>query len=261
MYELMELMLIGFIASILIGLSGMGGGALLMPALVLGLHVPAPIAVGSSLIFSFFIKIYGSVYHYKQTNVKLDLIKNLSLGSIPGCFLGVLLMQAAKKHGVMFTNMVILKTTGIILVVMPIIVLLRFLTGITLNEKYNHLFRISESNKPAGFFVGIIGGFLVGFTSIGGGTIIIMLLLLFFSLNSNELVGTDIIHSAILSFFASFLHIILGNFSLSLVFILLIGGIPGIYLGCRVCSFMPNRLTKGAINIGLMGMGVKILAT
>lgn len=261
MPELMELMLLGFIVSVLIGVSGMGGGALLMPVLVLGLHVSAPIAVGSSLLFSFFVKLYGSFYHYKQANIKFDLIRNLSFGSIPGALLGVLLLQIIKAKGVLVADNVIMKTTGVILTVVPLIVLTRFIIGITLHEKYHEFSRLSETNKLAGFLVGITGGFLVGFTSVGGGTIIIMLLLFFFSLDSNELVGIDIAHSAILTLFAALLHLVLGNVHFPLVGKLLIGAIPGVYLGCRICSFLPNRLTKGAISIGLMGMGIKILAS
>jgi uncharacterized protein len=226
--------LVGFVIGVLIGLSGVGGGVFMLPVLIFGLRVPAIVAVGSDALFNFFTKIPASLLHLRKGTVRRKVVIALAVGSVPGSIAGVqLLMHIRHLYGDGVNNFI--KTAvGILLILIPMLLLFQK--------------RIEErvANRPPtfnGFIgmagIGLVGGFLVGMTSVGSGSIIMMLLLLFYSFPPKVNVGTDIVHAVILTGVTSMMHWHLHNVDPGLVVSLLIGSIPGGLLGSHLATRVP----------------------
>jgi len=246
--------LVGFVVGVLIGMSGVGGGVLLLPVLIFCLRVPPIVAVGSDAVFNFFTKIPASLMHLKRGTVRCKVVIALAAGSVPGSIAGVrLLMHIRHLYGDGVNNFI--KTAvGILLIIIPTLLLFQR--------------RIEEriANRPPsmkGFagmaLIGLIAGFLVGMTSVGSGSIIMMLLLLFYSFPPKVNVGTDILHAVILTGVTGLLHFRLGNVDPGLVVSLLIGSIPGGLLGSHFATRVPMLWLRRILCALLLLTGARML--
>lgn len=253
--ELVSLkILVGFVVGVLIGMSGVGGGVLLLPVLIFGLRVPAIVAVGSDALFNFFTKVPASLMHLKKGTVRRKVVVALAMGSVPGSIIGVnLLMYIRHLYGDGVNNF-IKSAVGVLLIVIPTLMLFQR--------------RIEEriANRPptmkglAGMAViGLIAGFLVGMTSVGSGSIIMMLLLLFYSFPPKINVGTDIVHAVILTGVTGFMHLRLGNVDPGLVLTLLIGSVPGGLLGSHLATRLPMPWLRRILCTLLLITGARML--
>jgi uncharacterized membrane protein YfcA len=248
--------LIGLIVGTLIGLTGLGGGVLLLPLLIFGLRVPPIIAVGSDALFNFLTKIPSSAVHLSKGTVRRKVVLALAVGSMPGSFLGVRFLQHLRVLHGDGVNDFIKAAVGILLIIVSTLLLLQR--------------RIEEqvANRPptaksfAGMIViGLVAGFLVGMTSVGSGSIIMMLLLLFYSYPPKVMVGTDIAHAVVLTGVTSLLHFRLGNVDLSLVGYLLIGSIPGGLVGSYLSTRVPVLWLRRILCVILLSTGARMLWT
>lgn len=246
--------LIGLLVGTLIGLTGLGGGVLLLPLLIFGLRVPAIIAVGSDAAFNFLTKIPSSVVHFRKGTVRRKVVAALGAGSVPGSILGVRFLQHLRVvHGA-GVNDFIKAAVGILLILVSTMLLLQ------------RRIEAQVANRPptaksfAGMAaIGLIAGFLVGMTSVGSGSIIMMLLLLFYSYPPKVMVGTDIAHAVLLTGVTSLLHFRLGNVDPSLVGYLLIGSIPGGLIGSHLSAHVPVLWLRRILCVILLGTGVRML--
>lgn len=246
--------LVGFVVGILIGMSGVGGGVLLLPVLIFGLRVPAIVAVGSDALFNFFTKIPASLLHLKKGTVRRKVVIALSAGSMPGSIAGVnLLMYIRHLYGD-GVNSFIKSAVGVLLIVIPLLLLFQR--------------RIEEKivNRPPtmkGFVgmagIGLLAGFLVGMTSVGSGSMIMMLMLLFYSFPPKVNVGTDIVHAVVLTGVTGLLHFHLGNVDSGLVLSLLIGSIPGGLIGSHLATRMPMLWLRRILCALLLITGARML--
>jgi uncharacterized protein len=239
---------IGFVVGVLIGMSGVGGGVLLLPVLIFGLRVPAIVAVGSDALFNFFTKVPASLMHLVKGTVRWKVVIALAVGSIPGSIGGFkLLMYIRYLYGSGVNNF-IKSAVGVLLIAIPLLLLFQK--------------RIEEriaSRPPTmkGFagmtVIGLIAGTLVGMTSVGSGSIIMMLLLLLYSFPPKVNVGTDIAHAVVLTGVTGLLHFRSGNVDPGLVLSLLVGSIPGglfgSYLATRVPMLWLRRILCGLLLI------------
>jgi uncharacterized membrane protein YfcA len=246
--------LVGFVVGILIGLSGVGGGVLLLPVLIFGLKIPAIVAVGSDALFNFFTKIPASLLHLKKGTVKGKVVAALAFGSLPGSVCGVkLLMHIRHLYGDGVNNF-IKSAVGVLLIVVPLLLLFQK----RIEEKVSH--RPPTMRGFAGMsLIGLVAGFLVGMTSVGSGSIIMMLLLLFYSFPPKVNVGTDIVHAVLLTGMTGFLHFRLGNVDPSLVVTLLIGSIPGGLIGSHLATRMPMVWLRRLLCALLLITGARML--
>jgi len=251
---LMAKILVGFVVGVLIGLTGVGGGVLLLPVLIFGLGVPAIVAVGSDAVFNFFTKIPASILHLKKGTVRRKVVIALACGSIPGSYAGVQLLVHIRHLYGDGVNSFIKSAVGVLLIIIPLLLLLQT--------------RIEESvaNRPPsmkGFagmaLIGLVAGFLVGMTSVGSGSIIMMLLLLFYSFPPKVNVGTDIVHAVILTGMTGLLHFRLGNVDPGLVVSLLIGSIPGGLLGSHLATRVPMLWLRRILCTLLLLTGARML--
>jgi uncharacterized protein len=245
---------VGFVVGILIGLSGVGGGVLLLPVLIFGLRVPAIVAVGSDALFNFFTKIPASLLHLRKGTVRRKVVLALSIGSVPGSIAGVrLLMYIRHLYGDGVNNFI--KTAiGILLIVIPVLLLFQKRIEDTVTHRPPTLHGFAGIS-----LIGLVAGFLVGMTSVGSGSIIMMLLLLFYRFPPKVNVGTDIVHAVVLTGVTSFMHFRLGNVDPGLVVSLLIGSIPGGLLGSHLATRMPMIWLRRVLCTLLLITGARML--
>jgi len=246
--------LIGLVVGFLIGMSGLGGGVLLLPVLIFGLRVPAIIAVGSDAAFNFITKIPSSAVHLTKGTVRRKVVIALAVGSIPGSILGVRYLQHLQAlHGA-GVNDFIKSAVGVLLILVSSLLLLQ-----------SRIEREIANRPPTAksftgmAIIGLVAGFLVGMTSVGSGSIIMMLLLLFYSYPPKVMVGTDIAHAVVLTGVTSLLHFRLGNVDLSLVGYLLIGSIPGGLIGSYLSTRVPVLWLRRILCVILLSTGARML--
>jgi uncharacterized protein len=246
--------LVGFVVGVLIGLTGVGGGVLLLPVLIFGLRVPPIIAVGSDALFNFFTKIPAGLLHLKKGTVRRKVVIALAVGSVPGSFGGVKLLMFIRHLYGDGVNNFIKSAVGVLLIVIPLLLLFQK----NIEEKIAN--RPPTMKSFAGMAViGLVAGFLVGMTSVGSGSIIMMMLLLFYSFPPKMNVGTDIVHAVILTGVTGLLHFRLGNVDSGLVISLLIGSIPGGLLGSHLSTRVPMLWLRRLLCALLLLTGARML--
>lgn len=251
---LLAKILIGFVVGTLIGLTGLGGGVLLLPMLIFVLRIPAIIAVGSDAMFNFFTKIPASFLHLKKGTVRRKVVLAMAVGSAPGSFLGVTYLQHLRALYGTGVNDFIKSAVGLLLVIIPMLLLFQ-------GRIEAHLEHRQPTMKSfiGMTMIGLVGGFLVGITSVGSGSIIMMLLLVFYSFPPKVMVGTDICHAVILTGVTSLLHWRMGNVNFDLVGALLIGSIPGGILGSYLSTRVPVLWLRRILCTVLLMTGARML--
>jgi uncharacterized protein len=246
--------LIGLIVGFLIGMTGLGGGVLLLPVLIFGLQVPPIIAVGSDAAFNFLTKIPSSAVHLLNGTVRRRVVVALAIGSIPGSILGVRWLQHLRVLHGSGVNDFIKSAVGILLIVVSTLLLFE-----------RQIERQVASRPPTArsftgmAVIGLVAGFLVGMTSVGSGSIIMMLLLLFYSYAPKVMVGTDIMHAVVLTGVTTLLHFRLGNVDTTLVAYLLIGSVPGAVMGSYLSTRVPVLWLRRILCAILLTTGARML--
>lgn len=256
------------VVGVCVGLTGMGGGALMTPMLVIFFGVSPLAAVSSDLVASAVMKPVGSFVHLRNGTVRLDLVAWLCLGSVPAAFAGVFVTRAL-GHGSGVDD-VVQKALGVALVVAATGLFLR--SYLRLAERAAHRDGRREADphrrpevtlRPAPtLVVGAIGGLVVGMTSVGSGSLIIItLMLLYPALRASELVGTDLVQAVPLVASAAIAHIAFGDFQLGLTGAMLVGAIPGAYVGAKLSTRLPGALIRRALGFVLLASALKMLGT
>lgn len=247
--------LAGLGVGIVVGLTGMGGGALMTPILVLFFGVPPLAAVSSDLAASAVMKPFGGWVHARRGTVNWALVRWLCLGSVPSAFLGVLLMRAL-GDGESVQDVVRLALG---------VALLLAVAGLLL-KAYNSRRTGTSDGTPQitvrpvpTVLLGAVGGLVVGMTSVGSGSLIIVILLaLYPMLRPNDLVGTDLIQAIPLVAAAALGHAIFGDLQLDLAAAVLVGSVPGVLIGARLSSRAPAGVVRAALVIVLIASALKL---
>jgi len=247
---------IGLLVGTLVGLTGLGGGVLLLPILIFGLNVPPIVGVGSDAAFSVLTKIGAGFLHWRHGNVNWRLVSALSLGSIPGAFGGVVLLARLRSVYGSGVNDILRIFIGVLLVCVPVLLLAEE----PLKKYFSCWAQFSLTSYTGISAIGLFSGLLVGMTSVGSGSIIMMLLLLWTTYSPAMLVGTDIVHAVVLTGFTSFLHLRLGTVDPTLVFPLLIGSVPGSLIGVRLSTMVPQLWFKRTLCFILLATGTRMLS-
>ncbi|MES9608693.1 sulfite exporter TauE/SafE family protein [Actinomadura verrucosospora] len=249
-----------FLVAIIVGLTGMGGGALMTPMLVTFFGVSPLAAVSSDLVAAAVMKPVGSAVHYRQGTIDMRLVGWLCAGSVPAAFSGVLLARAL-GHGDSVEN-VIGKAMGAALMIAA--------AGLALRGYLAHRGRAGSAGdadrspkitvRPVPtVLIGVVGGLVVGITSVGSGSLIIVALLaLYPSLKANQLVGTDLLQAVPLVFAAAIGHLLFGDFRMEVTAALLAGSVPGVYLGSKISSRAPSALIRRVLALVLVASSLKM---
>jgi len=251
---------------IVVGLTGMGGGALMTPVLVLFFNVPPLAAVSSDLVASAVMKPVGSVVHLRNGTVRMDLVKWLCLGSVPSAFCGVLIARAL-GHGSDVQDL-IQKALGVALVIAAAGLFARAYLRLAERARHRDASRDADPVGPPDIVVrpwptlviGVVGGVVVGMTSVGSGSLIIIALMAIYpTLRASELVGTDLVQAVPLVASAALGHILFGDFQLAITGPLLLGAIPGVFIGAQISARSQSGFVRRALAVILLASALKLL--
>lgn len=260
--------LIGIIIGFLIGLTGMGGGALMTPVMILVMGVKPVVAVGTDLAYAAITKIVGGATHLRQGTVHRRTAFLLALGSVPASILGVGVTTRIRQADPVLVNTVLIHAIAYVLILVAAIMLTKpLLSRVATPKKGDPSINWRDDIYAFGgrhpWLLPVIGagvGFLVGLTSVGSGTLIIVgLLFLYPRWQSKELVGTDVFHAALLVSAASVAQFAAGNVNVGMALSLMLGSIPGVLLGSRLAVGFPERLLRFSLAGVLLVSGTKLL--
>ncbi|MBV8959594.1 MAG: sulfite exporter TauE/SafE family protein [Actinobacteria bacterium] len=247
----------GLIVGFVVGLTGMGGGALMTPILVLIFNVQPLAAVSSDLVASVIMKPVGAGVHLRRGTVHKELVRWLVIGSVPSAFLGVIILKQL-GHGDAVQNNLKL-ALGIALLVASASIVAKTALQAFRPVAREHHGPLAVKPVPTAL-IGVAGGLVVGMTSVGSGSLmIVMLLLLYPMLSASELVGTDLVQAIPLVASAALGHLLFGDFKLGLTASLLVGCLPGVYIGARVSAKAPDRIIRPALVFALLASALKLL--
>jgi hypothetical protein len=249
--------LAGLIIGFCIGLTGMGGGALMTPVLVLGFGIQPSAAVSSDILASAIMKPFGSAIHFHRGNVHLGLVRWLTVGSVPAAFAGVFVNGALGEGAVMQERIQFAMGAALLLAVGAIVAKIILESVRPAPEGESAAVEVKRLRTVA---IGAIGGLLVGMTSVGAGTVIIVLLMLVYPrLPMRQIVGTDLVQAIPLVAAAAASHALFGDLQFALTTSLTFGGIIGVVLGALLSSRAPNRFIRPALAYLLIASALKLL--
>jgi hypothetical protein len=258
----------GLFVGFVVGLTGMGGGALMTPMMILLFGVQPLAAVSSDLVASMVMKPVGGAVHLRRGTVNKDLVRWLVIGSVPSAFIGVLVLRWI--GGGEQTQDVVKASLGVALIFAAASMVAKALLDL---RKHQQLLAAAAAGEQVDFpvedirvrpmptlLIGILGGLVVGMTSVGSGSLMIVaLLLLYPAIRAGQLVGTDLVQAVPLVASASLGHLLFGDFRLDLTASLLVGALPGVYVGAKVSSGAPGGIVRRALVVVLLASGLKLL--
>ena len=256
----------GLLVGLTVGLTGMGGGALMTPLLVLVFKVEPLAAVSSDLVAAVIMKPVGGGVHLRRGTVNFGLVRWLMVGSVPAAFAGVLVLKHLGDGAVVQAR--IKQALGAALLLAASSIAAKALLQA---RRARTAAPGSSGGEPAAarpfrvrplptVLIGVGGGLVVGMTSVGSGSLMIVLLLMLYPmLRSSELVGTDLVQAIPLVASAAAGHLLFGDFQLDLTASLLVGSLPGVYLGARLSSRANDAVIRPALALVLVASGLKLL--
>ncbi|HEV2711684.1 MAG TPA: sulfite exporter TauE/SafE family protein [Gaiellaceae bacterium] len=253
-----QLSVTGLLIGLLVGMTGMGGGSLMTPILILVFGFKPTLAVGTDILHGAVFKTFGAVRHRRLGTVHARMTVWMFLASGPTSLLGVQTAEWLQRRygdGVESTSA---KVIGAALVLGGLGFLAKTFVkrGVQPDDAP---FVLTNRDRLISVALGGTGGFIVGLTSVGSGTFFALVMLLVFPLTAAKIVGTDIFHAAALLWVAGFAHLIHGNVDLAAMGWLLLGSIPGILLGSQVTVKLPERSLRVALGTVLLASGVRLL--
>jgi uncharacterized membrane protein YfcA len=243
----------GLGVGILIGLTGIGGGSLMTPLLIIVIGVQPVVAVGTDLAYGAITKTLGGWRHLRKGTVDLTVSKWLAFGSVPGALLGVALVDRLHKAYGKDFDRVLLGAVAVALVIVAAVVLTRAILLPRLAARETDSFSFTPRTRVAAIVLGFVLGAILGLTSVGSGALISVALIVLFRLTPRRVVGTDVVHAALLLWVAGIAHAISGNVDYGLMGNILIGSIPGVWIGAHFIDRVPVgalRVTLGAVLLG-----------
>ena len=252
----MLLTISGFLIGVLIGLTGVGGGSLMTPLLMLFFKVPAAVAVGTDLLYAAITKSVGIIGHSKHNQIEWSIVKLLMLGSIPMSIFTSFLIGKNLSNETNITQFIEL-FLGVALIITSIAI---FFQPLIVAKSANNKLIPKKSQKKYTILLGIILGFIVTLTSVGAGAIgVTMLLVLHPKLSIKKIIGTDIAHAVPLTLTSGIGHASIGTVDYGLLGILIIGSIPGVWLGAKLNAKANDKWIRLILIIILMGISLKLI--
>jgi uncharacterized membrane protein YfcA len=256
----MDIALIGFGlgVGILVGMTGIGGGSLMTPMLILVFGVQPVTAIGSDLAYAAVTKTVGGYKHLRQHTVDIRLSSWMAIGSVPAAVFGVYVLDLLEDWaGRDFDDVLIAILAGALLITGAATMVRNFLKGMDARER--ETIPMDRRHKIAAVAMGATVGFVLGVTSAGSGALIAVGLILLFRLTPQRVVGTDVFHAAILLWAAGLAHVSAGNVDFGLVGNILIGSIPGVWVGSHWSVRVEPAVLRGTLALVLIGAGLALL--
>ena len=252
----------GALVGLVIGLTGVGGGSLMTPILVLGFGISPAIAVGTDLLYAALTKCSGIYFHQRNRTVDWKIVLLLGSGSIPSSIITISFLEHLKSTGFNYDDIIIL-TLGVMLILTAFIILIknRLISFIHANHADSFAVNFVRNYRPQiTILCGCLLGCVVTLSSVGAGAIGSAILFLLYPRKSSiSIVGTDIAHAVPLTAIAGLGHLHFGSVDFSLLFGLLTGGVPAIYLGSLIGKKLPDKVLRPLIALLLLAMGIKLI--
>jgi uncharacterized membrane protein YfcA len=251
--------LFGFCVGVLVGTTGVGGGSLMTPALILVFGTAPTTAIGTDLAYAAVTKTVGGWRHWRRGTVDTKLALWLAVGSIPGALGGVYVLHVLEDAlGKDSFDDTLLTMVGAALLITAVAVLFRALVQHVKGERET-IEPFETRHKVAAVLVGVSVGFILGLTSAGSGALIAVGLIMLYRLTPRRVVGTDVFHAALLLWVASIAHLVSGNVDLLLAGNILIGSIPGVWIGSGLATrVLPEGALRPALGTVLLAAGLAL---
>ena len=254
------IILFGLGVGLLVGITGMGGGSLMTPLLILVIGTKPVVAVGTDLAYGAVTKTLGGWRHFQKGTVFPRLAFWLAVGSCPAALAGVWVLDRLHESiGDDFDTFMLI-AIGATLLLTGGLVLLRALAIADQSARERGAFRMQTRHKVAAVALGASVGFVLGITSAGSGTLIGIGLILGFRLSPHRVVGTDVAHAAVLLWVAAIAHMIAGNVDYGLAGTILIGSLPGVWIGTNLATKLPKNALRAALGVVLLTSGLALLS-
>jgi uncharacterized membrane protein YfcA len=250
------IVIFGFGIGAMVGMTGMGGGTLMTPLLILLFGVKPVTAIGTDIFYAAVTKTVGGWRHLKMGTVNISLAMWLAAGSVPAAVTGVWAISVLQsKVGEERLDSIVYALLGGTLLMVGIITLARALILSKLVEERDD-FELKRRHKVAAVAIGATTGFVIGITSAGSGTVIAILLISVYRLTPRKVVGTDVFHAAILLWAAGIAHWVGGNVDFMLAGNILLGSIPGVIVGSYYAARAPVSFLRTALGVVLIASGI-----
>ncbi|HUI42870.1 MAG TPA: sulfite exporter TauE/SafE family protein [Terriglobia bacterium] len=250
--------LLGLCVGFLVGLTGMGGGALMTPALILLRLARPAFAVGTDLVWSALTRVVGSYVHVRQKTVDTVIVKRLAIGSIPGALAGIALLAYLRHQGVKSEDKLVVLILGGALICVALGLFFRTVFGAQLPRAGQE--GLSRGPVWLTTGVGLVVGFLVSITSVGAGSLIVASLVFIYPTTPlKRLVGSDIFHGLFLLGISAVGHIGIGSVDPKLLVPLLVGSLPGVWAGSRLAAVFPEKVLRPVLATTLLYLGLRLL--
>jgi uncharacterized membrane protein YfcA len=250
----------GLGVGILIGLTGIGGGSLMTPLLVLFAGISPVVAIGTDLAYGAVTKTLGGWRHLRKGTVDLGVSKWLAVGSVPGALVGVWLLDVLHAaYGKSFEP-TLLGAIAIALLIVALTILGRALFMPKLVAREVEAIEQTRRTKLTAVGIGAVLGLILGVTSVGSGALIGLALILVFKLTPHRVVGTDVFHAAILLWAAGLAHLVSGNVDFVLMGTILVGSLPGVLVGTHLVTRVPAGALRTVLGCVLLGSALGVLS-
>lgn len=244
------------VVGFLVGMTGAGGGALMTPMLILIFGVKPATAISSDLVAAVVMRPVGALVHLHKGTVNLQLVGWMVLGSVPMAFLGVYLLHLMGQSKAAQNNIEI--ALGAALLVGAAAMVLRFYLDRRKGHRREAVVHDIEVRPFFTVVIGMIGGLIVGMTSVGSGSLMIVLLLFAYPLlGANQLVGTDLTQAVPLTIAAALGALAFGHVELAVTASLVIGSVPAVFIGSLISSRAPDRYVRPVITFVIFASGLK----
>jgi uncharacterized membrane protein YfcA len=242
------------VVGLLVGMTGAGGGALMTPMLIVLFGIKPIAAISSDLVASVVMRPIGAGVHMRARTVNFRLVKWMALGSVPAAFLGTYLLHVLGHHSSKEVKLAL----GAALLLGAFAMALRFLLDRRHGEQ--RAARLHElAVKPSVTVgIGVVGGLIVGLTSVGSGSLMIVLLLFAYpTISAKQLVGTDLTQAVPLTLAAAAGALLFGHVEFGVTGSLIVGSVPGVLVGSLLSSTVPDRFLRPVIGLVIFASGLK----
>jgi uncharacterized membrane protein YfcA len=244
------------VVGFLVGTTGAGGGALMTPMLILLFSVKPSTAISSDLVAAVVMRPFGAAVHLRKGTVNLRLVGWMVLGSVPMALVGSYLLH--QMGGSVSSQMTIERALGAALLVGAAAMILRFYLDRRSGQTRQGVVHEVAARPAVTVAIGMLGGLIVGMTSVGSGSLMIVLLLFVYPmLGANQLVGTDLTQAVPLTLAAALGALIFGHVALPVTASLVIGSVPAVLVGSFVSSRAPDRYVRPIITFVILASGLK----
>jgi uncharacterized membrane protein YfcA len=249
----------GLGVGILVGMTGIGGGAIMTPLLVLVVGAPPVTAIGTDLAYGAVTKTVGAIKHWRQKTIDFRLSMWMAVGSVPAAASGVVVVGVLEQElGEAFEPTMLYILAGAIAFT-GIVTLIRAIFLKQLLARERDTVEMKAKHKVAAILLGISVGFVLGLTSAGSGSLIALGLILIFRLTPHRVVGTDIFHAAIVLWAAAISYLIKGDIDFALAGTILIGSVPGVWIGSHISVRVPAGTLRTVLGVVLIGASLGLL--